>query len=209
MSDSTRTFEEALGDFVDSRLRGLRVSMPGRVEKYDASTQKADVQPLIQSGHTQEDGERTSLDLPMVLDVPVQFQGAGDFGVTFPVAVGSIVLLVFADFSLDKWLTHGKDSPVDPLDDRAHHISDAIAIPGLRTFNDPTDQVSSDSNVIRGKTRIGSKDAADPVVRQSDLADLKIWLDTLVLPVSGASAGPVIPANLSPTITGNPEVLTD
>jgi hypothetical protein len=52
-----------------------------------------------------------------------------------PVAVGDTGLLVFADDSLDVWLSKG--GLVDPLDDRHHALSDAIFIPGLRPFSNP------------------------------------------------------------------------
>jgi hypothetical protein len=50
-----------------------------------------------------------------------------------PISVGDPGLLVFADGSLDVWLSHG--GLVDPLNDRHHALSDAVFIPGLRSFN--------------------------------------------------------------------------
>lgn len=181
MSES-KTLAESLDVFVDDRMRGLRVSMPGRVESYDKDTQKANVQPIIQQGYIKEDGTRGSKALAMVLDVPIQFQGSGAFGMTFPVSKGDIVLLVFSDFSLDKWLALGapENGTTDSGDDRAHALSDAFAIPGLRDFNDPTDQVSTDSNVIRGKTRIGSKDASEALLLGDSYASAEsTWMDAL------------------------------
>jgi Phage protein Gp138 N-terminal domain len=116
-------------------LKGARVALPARVETYDATTQKVSVQPLIFEGFNDETGTRQSERLPVIADVPVVFPGAGGFRVTFPVAVGDTVLLVFASSSIDRWLALGGE--VDPLDDRRHHISDAIAIPGLRDFAHP------------------------------------------------------------------------
>jgi hypothetical protein len=52
-----------------------------------------------------------------------------------PVEVGDTGLLVFADDSLDIWLSKG--GLVDPLDDRHHALSDAVFIPGLRPFSNP------------------------------------------------------------------------
>jgi hypothetical protein len=68
--------------------------------------------------------------LPVITDVPVVFPGAGDYSVTFPIAKGDTVLLIFAEGSLDQWLTKGGE--VDPQDDRRFSLTDAIAIPSLR-----------------------------------------------------------------------------
>lgn len=123
----------------------MRVALPGRIETYDASTQQATVQPLVYDGVYDETGARTADRLPVVTGVPVVFPGAGGFRVTFPVTAGDTVLLVFSSSSIDLWLALGGE--VDPVDDRRHHISDAIAIPGLRDFahalgNAPTSTMS-------------------------------------------------------------------
>jgi hypothetical protein len=113
-------------------LKNARVALPARVETYDATKQSVDVQPLVYEGYLDEAGKRQAERLPVVAGVPVVFPGAGGFRVTFPIAKGDTVLLVFASSSIDRWLALGGE--VDPQDDRRHHLSDAIAIPGLRDF---------------------------------------------------------------------------
>jgi len=114
------------------RMRGVRVALPARVESYDPTTQQITAQPLVLEGYVAEEGERATERLPAIAGVPVVFPGAGGFRVTFPIAVGDTVLLVFASSSIDRWLALGGE--VDPADDRRHALSDAIAIPGLRDF---------------------------------------------------------------------------
>src|SRR5688572_9189268 len=124
---------------VMNHLRGrwsasLRVSLPARVERYDSTNQLIDAKPLIKDRVEGPDGEPTSLDVPVITNVPVLFPGAGGFHVTFPVNRGDTVLLVFTDRSLDAWLDRG--GLTDPDDARRHHISDAVALLGLHSNRD-------------------------------------------------------------------------
>jgi len=149
--------------------------MPGRVESFDASTQKAVIQPLIKRARIDEEGKRQADAIAPVVNVPIMFPGAGGYRITFPVNRGDIVLLIIADASLDHWLAHG--GLVDPADDRRNDISDGIAIPGLYNFaNLPTDTLQN-SMVLHGETiRLGSTDADDGVAMRSDLVQLKNML---------------------------------
>lgn len=132
---------------VQRGLAGLRVSVPARVERYDPATQAVDVKPLVRDFYEGEDGSTQSESLPVVTNVPVLFPGAGGFRVTFPVARGDVVLLVFADRSLDVWKSKGGE--VDPADPRRHHLSDAVAIPGL--FDLRAGHEAHAENVVIGK----------------------------------------------------------
>lgn len=127
---STPTLAEAIRRALEARASEICTAIPARVESYDPATQRCSAQPLIRRGYEDETGARQVERLPVVTDVPVVFPGAGAYSITFPVAKGDTVLLVFSQASLDKWLQSGKD--IDPLDDRRHSLTDAIAIPGLR-----------------------------------------------------------------------------
>lgn len=129
MSTRTPTLAAVLSAFKAQAFADLRVSMPARVEKYEDSTQLADVQPLLKESYVDEDGERAIARLPVITNVPVVFPGGGGMRITFPVRAGDTVLLVFSDRSIDSWLAQGGEAT--PEDERRHHLSDAIAIPGL------------------------------------------------------------------------------
>ncbi len=143
---NTPALPRVLDAAVSNRIRALHVAMPAKVLSYDSSTQKISAQPLIQRGYRDESGERQTEDLPVINNVPVCFPGAGAISITWPIAAGDTVLLVFSDFSLDRWLERG--GVVDPGDDRAHTLTDAIAIPGLRDFAHPADGVHATALVI-------------------------------------------------------------
>jgi len=85
-------------------------------------------------------------------------------------------MLLFSQASIDKWRKQG--GKVDPVRDRRHDLSDAIAIPGLRSFSEATDQVA-DAAVLYGlEVRLGSKDASESILLgDSYVAAERAWLD--------------------------------
>ncbi len=211
---NTPSFSGSIQLLIDDALSSVHIGMPARIETYDQSQQRASVKPILRQAHTDEAGDRVAADVPIIEGVPVKFPGGGDCGLTFPLAKGDLVWLDFGEGSLDKWLTYGSDD-VDPDDDRRNAISDATATPGIRTFNNPTDQVDSGAAVLYGpEVLLGGKDATDPVVRESDLTALKTYLDTHVhLGVTtgaGVSGVPGAPGPVpSPTITGSTKVKSE
>ncbi len=190
----------------------LHTALPGKIVKYDESTQKADVQPLIKERYTDESGAQQSRELPVIPSVPVQFPGAGGYRITFPVAVGDTGLIMFAEASLDKWLVSG--GTVDPADERRHDLTDAVFLPGLRDFGHaltsaPTDRATFGKDdglqihVDGSKIRIGSN---SPIELEkavcgdtlwnylTALSGLVVWLASHTHPTpAGASSAPTNP----------------
>jgi hypothetical protein len=163
---STPSLREFVESKVDKRLVGVRVALPARVTSYDAKRQCVDAAPEIGQAYF-EGGERIPEDLPIVTDVPVMFPGSGSFRVTFPIAVGDIVLLVFASSSIARWKVTGKGG--DPGDDRHHRLSDAIAIPGLISLaSRPTDAPTDAVVVHAPKIKLGSSDSNHKVLTTAD-----------------------------------------
>ncbi len=120
-------------------LLDVHVSMPGRIESYDAAKQEASVQPLIKVALA--DGSEASL--PVINQVPVIWPRGGGAILSFPLQAGDTVLLVFSERSLDEWLQQGGE--LAPDDPRSHDLSDAVAIPGLYPFSEPGDADSRDA----------------------------------------------------------------
>jgi hypothetical protein len=136
MSQNNPSMAEVLSMAISSRLAEINVSIPGRVVTYNRTKREATVQPLIRRAYVDADGERKTEKLPIIPGVPVQFPGGGVSGVdmSWSLAPGDLVLLMFCHASLDKWLEVGGE--VDPGDDRRFNLSDAVAIPGIRPFKD-------------------------------------------------------------------------
>ena len=121
------------------QLQDVHVSMPGRIESYDAPRQEASVQPLLKVALAS--GEEASL--PVINHVPVLWPRGGGAILSFPLEIGDTVLLVFSERSLDEWLQQGGE--LAPQDPRSHDLSDAVALPGLYPFNEPGDADGRDA----------------------------------------------------------------
>lgn len=123
----------SLGDsvlnMIKSVLAGVHTAMPGSIEAYEHSTQKARVKPMLKRGYV--DGTFTSF--PVISEVPVVFPSCGGASLTFPVNIGDPVLLIFSERTMDNWLVSGKESTSQV--ERQFSINDAIAIPGLLPFS--------------------------------------------------------------------------
>ena len=138
MSERSATLQGLIGTAVEMGLRNLSTMIPAKVVKWDADKQKANCQILVKqvTEGEEDDDDREVASWPVVPSVPVHFMGAGDFRITFPVDVGTIGMLIFSHRSLDKWLS-GDGGEVDPEFDHAHVLTDAVFVPGLRTFGAP------------------------------------------------------------------------
>ncbi len=170
----TPSLEDVLGAAMSQALDGVHTAFPGRVESYDAATQKVSVKPLVRRAYRDEVGDRQLESLPVIPGVPVVFPGAGAYSITFPIAAGDTVLVVVASVSLDRWLV-GRGGEVDAALDNRHSLEDAIAIPGLRAFGAPVANAGAggEAMVLAGaEVRLGSATAARIVAALDELADV-------------------------------------
>lgn len=119
------TFEEAIQSAIDSRLKETHTCLPGIVRKFDPATQTATVQPAIKRIFV----EQGPVDLPLCVDVPVQFPAGGNFMLTFPLVDGDECLLVFSERAIDFWWD--RKGVQLPAEYRMHDLSDAFAIVGV------------------------------------------------------------------------------
>jgi hypothetical protein len=129
MHDEDSSINTALRNFMLDILAELHTCMPGQIEQYNSTTQKAEVKPLLK--RAMKDG--TQLAYPIISDVPVCFPSGNDASITFPLSKGTIVLLLFSEKSLNNWVVSGNDS--DTEQGRLHSLSDCIALPGIIPFN--------------------------------------------------------------------------
>lgn len=170
------------GELVADRVHTM---LPGKIVAYDATTQLADVQPLIRRRYLAEDGETVvTQDMPVVHSCPVVFCGPARGRITWPVAVGDTCEIRWAFASLARWVRSG--GLVDPGDDRRHDPSDAVCQVGLHDgAHVPTD-APTDAIVLHasgGTTiKLGSSSATSAVALNSALAQL-------VSILSGVTAG--------------------
>jgi len=142
---------EVMQAMIDSKAIAMNTAIPGEVVKYDLTTGKAEVRPLVRLRYS--DG--TILTPPVISNVPVVLPRTRTASLTLPIAAGDPVLIVFAQWSIDRWLSEGAE--VDAGDARTHAMSDAFAIPGAFSFKDgPTGETGT---VLKdGSTKVKLED---------------------------------------------------
>lgn len=150
MSDEHEpTLEDVIGEILDTRSAELRVALPGKVVRYDAAAQVADIQPQLRDVFLGSDGEFVDRSFPVLPRVPVQFMRGGGFFVIVPIAVGDTGLLVFNDLPLDRWRATGQQS--HPGDVRRHSLTSAVFIPGLVPTASALSEASANADLVLGK----------------------------------------------------------
>ncbi len=127
-----RSLLHTLEDWLENWLRGDEVGCPGVIVAYDPTTQKADVQPMIQRRSYDEDGTPRDSRLPVIPSVPVQFLGSSKFEGIWDLEYGDQVWLKFSRSSLDEWLSSGAEAGGRDL--RRGSLADCVAEAGLRSF---------------------------------------------------------------------------
>lgn len=136
---------DAIRNMINTGIANLHICLPGEIVKYENGI--AEVQPLLRRVY--RDG--TELDLPVIPRVPVVHPRTMTAGIQLPVQKGDGCLLLFAERSLDVWLSKG--NIVSPDDFRKFDLSDAIAIPGLYSFNtEPLDSSNTSALILKNKS---------------------------------------------------------
>lgn len=200
----TPSLPQVLAAALDAALEDVHTCSWGSVLSYDAASQTCSVQLIQRRAYTDEDGERQTERPAPLLGVPVLFPGSGPYSITWPIAPGDVVLLVFMERAMDAWHASGQ-SDVDAGDDRRHSLTDAVAIPGLRSAAGkiagppPNDSVC----VTAPKIQLGSKNATKAVARNGDsisvsITDLQTCLDDRY-----AFNNPSTPVPLAKPVGGN------
>lgn len=121
----------AVRSALDGFQPNLWTALPGVVDSVDLEKGTCSVQPAIKSQVTSKDGSRSWVELPLLVDVPIQFMGGGGFVMTFPFAAGDEGLVVFACRCIDSWWQSGGVQTQAEL--RMHDLSDGFFVPGFRS----------------------------------------------------------------------------
>ncbi len=137
--------EEQQKRAIENILVNTRCCITGFIVDFNAKTQTATVQPTIKENISNE-----NIDLPILLDVPVQFPQSGGFSITFPVQKGDECIVVFADMCIDSWWQLGGVQA--QAEKRRHDLSDGIAILGIRSIPNVINNFSESNLQIRNKT---------------------------------------------------------
>lgn len=174
-------------------------ALPGIVQSYDPAKMTAEVQPAIQARVMQRDGTWQNVNLPLLVDCPVMFPGGGGFALTFPLAKGDEVLVVFGRNCIDAWWQQGGVQPQAEL--RMHDLSDGFALPRIWSQpNKPNPVPAADKVQLRNVdgTVLFEVGAAGIVFKGPVTFDDSVNLDTANLTVGGD-----LTVTGSSSITGN------
>ena len=175
--------EESLRLAMESKQAQMWTALPGIVVAADLAAQTLSVQPSVQGSVSAPDGSAQLVNLPLLVDVPVVWPRAGGFALTFPIAAGDEVLVVFASRCIDAWWQQGGIGA--PAETRMHDLSDGFAILAPTSQPKKLSGVSTSSVQLRdeeGTTRV--EIAPGGIVRI--LAGTTIDLDAPTINIKGA-----------------------
>ncbi|WP_316425709.1 Gp138 family membrane-puncturing spike protein [Klebsiella oxytoca] len=144
--------EQADAQLAQAIMSAMRVSIPGIIQSFDTDAVTAVVQPAIKGSEQDESGAEVSVNLPLLVDVPVVFPRGGGCTLTFPVTEGDECLVIFADRCIDFWWQSG--GVQEPVDGRMHDLSDAFCIVG------PQSQAKKISGISTSAVELRSDDGS-------------------------------------------------
>ena len=185
---------EALDRWFQHRMLDVHTAIPCEVIEYDAAAQTVTARPQVKRYVLNAEGARTAEDLPDLYGVPVAFPRAGGFHMSFPLAAGDYVLVLFSEEPTQAWRSKARQVAPGFLD--RHGLNGPFALPcgfpdaqKLSTAP-PTDavEIASDNAagavvVKDGTVLVGDATATDSASLDSKIQDeldrLKGELDTV------------------------------
>lgn len=152
MAGLPRTLPELVKKAINGALQDVHVALPGQVSAWNAATNLADVQVMVQHPVWDDDNGRTYEDLGTLVGVPVMWPRAGGYVLTMPLSAGDTGLLVFTSTPIGEWRTSNQSS--QPADASRHSIGWPVFVPGL--FADtappsPIDVAARTAGVVFGQ----------------------------------------------------------
>ncbi|EMX2782454.1 hypothetical protein AAGT70_005687 [Klebsiella variicola] len=145
-------------------MSAMRVSMPGIIQSFDPDAVTAVVQPAIKGVELDESGADVSVNIPLLVDIPVVFPRGGGCTLTFPVKAGDECLVIFADRCIDFWWQSGGIQ--EPVDERMHDLSDAFCIVGPQSQAKKIGGISTSAVELRsddGETKLSLNPASGAI----------------------------------------------
>jgi hypothetical protein len=142
------------------RQARLWTAFPGVIQSFNSVEMTCEIQPTIQGIHTDQIGATSFVNLPLLVDCPVQMPRGGGCVATFPIASGDECLVVIASRCIDAWWQNGGIQP--PLDIRMHDLSDGFCIPGIASLPNVVKSYNTQAAELRSLDNT-TKIAVNPV----------------------------------------------
>lgn len=123
--------KDVIKDWIRKGGENIHVSMIGKIESYNPSTNRASITPV----GTLTAPDWKEIPYPTIHNVPIQYPcgNGGTSGCTFPVKPGDTCIIIFADHQIENFLSSENSD-----DMRNHSMNDAYAIPTLFSASVPT-----------------------------------------------------------------------
>lgn len=165
----------------------------GRIESFDETSQTAKIKIVDKRILTSEEGEELK-EYSLLLDCPVFIPKGSNGGFTYPIIIGDTCLVLFNDRDIDNWFEDGNIQK--PNTDRAHDLSDGIAIVGIRNKQNKFTDFSNSKTTIRYQDTVIELD--DKVKIENSARNLALLIDNLIIELKNLT---VVDNRISPTIT--------
>lgn len=144
------TLADCLRRSIDARLFDVKKIEVAQVLRFNTPAggpATVDVQPMINPPAPTADGDPLEWETPpQVAEVPILWPRGGGFFISFPIAVGDFVLLLYCDRDISTWRATGQQSNANDV--RTHSGSFPFAYPGGFPDTAPVADVSATDLVI-------------------------------------------------------------
>jgi hypothetical protein len=142
LGKTTNLPRDVVGQQAQSERESMWGPIPGEIVSYDASKGTAEVKPLYKPRHNGK-----LVDMPNLLEVPIDLPRTGSAGLTFPIPAGTKVMLTPAMRSMESY-DDANDGAAS--DSRSFALSDMRAsISGGDSLTDPMKDVDADNTHLR------------------------------------------------------------
>lgn len=123
-----KDLEQILRIAIRSETARIHTQAPARIISYDAATQRATVQLLVDHAKQDEDQNTEQYQTTQIPNVPVSFPSGGGFSITWPIDAGDEGWLEFSERSISEFKAT-KQKRYTPQSLRRFDLTDAIFRP--------------------------------------------------------------------------------
>lgn len=138
---------------IDNALSKVHTNTIGIIESFDPETQTATIQPAIKRVIMTENKETITYNTnnyPLLVNVPIVFQGGGDWFITFPVKKGDECIIFSMERSISKWKVNGGIQEPGDLK-RKLSFKDAVAMVGIQSKASALPNFNADEPEFRNR----------------------------------------------------------
>lgn len=125
------TTEDLVRTLIDADRAEQWTSLPCIVVKKSADGHSVTLKSAVMVPQRQDDGSVTHVELPVFVDVPINFSGGGGYTHTFPLNAGDEGWVEVSTLGQGVWLQNG--GVQQPQDIARHALSDVRFRPGARS----------------------------------------------------------------------------